>query len=120
MPFLRIRRADLRDYRGIASPVSTVVLGLAGMLAITGLAGSFLDPPNPTSLGGPAALILSAIVHRDRGWFSVSSVGQKHETPNLTRRDATVAVVAIWVSTCIAGRTPVLARRTNDVHRLAL
>lgn len=101
-------RARWRDYRGVAAPMATMVLGFAGTLFLASLAGLALDYQDRTharDLSGPAALALSGTLTAALGLF-LFLFGRRYQRPTLSRREATLVVALVWVTASIAGALP--------------
>jgi len=98
-----------RDYRSVVRPVAVVVLGLG--LAIGACAGIgalielYVPPRGSTPGGGATALLVAAGITLGTG-FGLLAYGNRHVREGVNRREATLAVVSIWVATAFFGGIP--------------
>jgi len=100
--------SSMRDYRSVARPVGAVVLGLGIAIAVCGIAGWIVDrvhPVTPSVEGGAAALGIAAAVSLGLG-AGLFAWGRRHARETMTRREATLAVAAIWLAAGVCGAIP--------------
>ncbi len=99
---------SFRDFRPVARPTGAVILGLGVMIAVcggTGMIWDFAAPNASLPTGGGFACLISAAVCvvvgvLVRGW------GRRSTQENFTRRQAMLAVTAIWVAAGVCGALP--------------
>ncbi len=97
-----------RGYRGIARPVGVVVLGLAVAILLCSVVGFVLDlvhPARPGQEGGAFALLIAAAITGLLG-LAIYLWGRHHRSAHMSRREATLAVAAIWAAAGICGALP--------------
>lgn len=100
--------ARQRGYRGVARPVSIVVLGLAVAIFLCAGIGFVLDlvhPARPGQEGGALALLIASVVTAGLG-IGLHFWGRGHRSDHVSRREATLAVAAIWAAAGICGAIP--------------
>ncbi len=97
-----------RDFRGVARPVGTVLMGLALAIALcagVGFAWDELAPDPRRPQGGVAELLQSAAVVLLIGLL-LFRYGSRFVTERLSRREALLTVSAIWASSGLCGTLP--------------
>ena len=107
----RARARNIRDFRGVLAPVGVVVagMGVATLLCAMGggVAEYLLRPAGERAINDIWALVFSGTVAVLTGLGSYR-YGRVHGGGALTRREATLAVVLIWVFAGIFGGLPFL------------
>ncbi len=104
------RRSAWRDYRGVARYVGAALLGVAGAMLLCAGIGWLLDAfvpwPAGKPRGGGLALVGGALLAGLLAvlcWLLSRAAGTR---PHVGRREATVAVAGIWLSSAVAGAVP--------------
>ncbi len=102
-------RSRFRDYRGVGQPVGAVVMGLSVAIALCALLGwlfNLLDPPqNSAQFGGEQSLLFAAASTFAVG-VGLFFFGRRHASEVVTRREAGLAVVLIWLAAGAFGAIP--------------
>lgn len=104
-----IRRSKWRDFRGVLRPTGAVITGVAGAQLACALLGAALEwsslPPSERSLNDGAGLVVGALLTGALG-LGAYLYGRRYAAPNLTRREAVLAVSVIWVTAGAVGAVP--------------
>lgn len=102
-------RVDLRELRGVFQPVGAVLLGLGGAIAVCGLLGWSFDyvygTTDPARRGGELDLLAASAAALTIGAV-LFFYGKRHASETVTRREAVLAVGAIWVASSVFGAVP--------------
>jgi len=96
------------SYRGVARPVGVVVIGLGAAIGVCAAIGFVIDYVHwirPEVEGGALALALTATVTVGLG-AALFAYGRRHTRASISRREATLAVAAIWLAAGVFGGAP--------------
>lgn len=101
------KRSRWRDFRGVLRPVGTVVVGIAVAQAACALVGGGVERWTLGEWRGRdvAFLLLGAALTAGLG-LACWAYGRRFASEQLTRREAMLAVVLIWVFAALAGGVP--------------
>ncbi|HJL15754.1 MAG TPA: TrkH family potassium uptake protein [Sandaracinaceae bacterium LLY-WYZ-13_1] len=103
------RRSKWRDFRGTLRPAGAVIMGVAVAQAACGLVGGAVEwwtmPAAERELMDVVGLLASAAITGVLG-FAIFFQGRQHARSNLTRREAVLAVVLIWLLAGLFGGIP--------------
>jgi trk system potassium uptake protein len=101
-------KGRLRDFRSVARPVGAVVTGLGVFIALCAGAGAIMhavDPITDRRGGGSIALAIAAGVTLACGALLLVW-GRKYAKNTVTRREAILSVVLIWLAAGVFGAIP--------------
>ncbi len=101
------KRSRWRDFRGVLRPVGAVVAGIALAQAACALIGGAVEwwTVGTWNVGHLTSLLEGAAVTAAVGVASFF-YGRRFSAESLTRREASLAVVLIWLSAGLAGGVP--------------
>lgn len=100
--------ARARDHRGVLRAVGVVLTGFGAMMATCAAVGALVDALHSTTLPAPSGLrgmVVSTVLTVGVG-ILLTRQGRGRKVGVVSRREATLAVAAIWLSTSAFGALP--------------